>query len=126
MTFWFQHEGEQWSLDDYTLNEMAAVEDGAAIPWVELMPRAKIKHLLVLLAVWFRRTRDEAEVAKILESLSFGNINDIVQFESGDDLPTAWRDGIPLGDDQATTGSSGASPTSAGTPNAPDGRQSAT
>lgn len=123
---WFQAAGETWSWDDYTLLEMAEVEEKLDERWCDVMPGGRVRHLLVLLAVYLGRTRKEGEVADIIAGLTMEALDATVSYEAGDDMPTAWRDGIPLTDAPATNGSSGATEPADGTPLALEPSLSAT
>jgi hypothetical protein len=102
--------------DDLTLDEMVVVEEECGATWVRFNPFLSSKHARAGLVAFVARSIGRDEAARKVGALSVKEA--VACFEVvPDDLPEVFEDGIPkAGDDQGTTGSSGAPTDSDGPP----------
>lgn len=97
----FRVDGEEWTSEDYTLDEMVAVEKRTGIVWGGLRPDREAEHARAMVIAWYSRNMpDEAEKrAGALTSRQFR-----VTEMDDDDRPAEYRDGIPVVDPKAVGG----------------------
>lgn len=91
--FVFTYEGVDHWLDDLTIAEATEVEVEIG-EWSQWRPIGLVKHRLVLMTVFLRRTHSEDDVAKILEGLTLKASRDMWDLRE-EDLPDMYEDGIP-------------------------------
>lgn len=94
-------EGQLVRFDDLLGTEAEELEDKLGVPYVEIRVGSHMKHRMATLAIWLRRTKSEAEVAKLLGSLTVADWDRMLEIVEVD-LPVMWEDGVPLGDEAST------------------------
>lgn len=89
----FRVAGEQWTSDDYTLNEMITIEQATQFKWwsLDLAGEAGIQRAAI--EAWYRRTMSDDDAAKKAGELTARDIR--VTRVEGDDLPDNYNNGIP-------------------------------
>lgn len=122
MAWLVRFEGEVLNTEDLTLDELEAIETVTGTSWVLLNPWQSMKVAKALLAVALTRSGVADEVAREkIGGLTSRAIqaDTFTHVEDGADLPTSYTDGQPdpkAAAEPETSGSSGPTEPSAGTP----------
>jgi hypothetical protein len=95
----FVVDGEEWTSEDYTLDEMVAAEKHTQIVWSGLRPDREAEHVRAMVAAWYSRTGPADEADKRAGALTARQFK--VTVMADDDRPAEYRDGIPVLDPKA-------------------------
>jgi hypothetical protein len=98
--FLFDVDGETWTSEDYTLDEMVEVERRAKVKWVFLDPVQEREVTRAFIVVRFARSGSVADAEKRAGALTEKQIG-VRQGE--DDRPTEFRSGVPMVDPPPAT-----------------------
>jgi hypothetical protein len=94
----------EWTTDDYTLDEMVAVEQACKFKWSYVIASAKdeAETARALVVHWLARTAPDLEAAQ-KRAGSLTNRQVKVEQVEDDDRPIEWEDGLPVVDPKAAT-----------------------
>ncbi len=92
----------EWSSDDYTLDEMSAVEKRAGYMWFYLIGNAKreAECTRALIVQWLARTAPDLDAAAEQAGALTGRQVAITEV-GDDDRPIQYEDGLPVVDPKA-------------------------
>lgn len=124
----FHHDDDRWWFSDLTGPEVLDLEKSLGENYMRWQLESA-KVTLAILATFLSRTRTEVEVAEIINGMTLADILKCWDVEE-DDLPTEFRDGVPLGGPASTDTTTGSGSSSdlpgAGLPTLPDANPSET
>lgn len=87
-------DGKKYSVDDLTIDELAALEAELEIPWSFINPVSQATHYRAVVRTVLARTIGEEQARKQVGAMSGGDAVATISFEK-DNLPTVFEDGIP-------------------------------
>jgi hypothetical protein len=99
--FVFAADGQEFSTDDLTIDEVVVVEKAAGAGWYALNPLASAQHFRAILVEFYARTRSRDEAEKLVGALPLSQADRMCRFEAQDDRPDTYRDGVPVVDPKA-------------------------
>lgn len=93
----------EWTSDDYTLDEMVAVEQTCKFKWSYVVSSAKdeAETARALIVHWLARRVDLDAARKQAGALTNRQVR--VEQVEDDDRPIEWADGLPVVDPKAAT-----------------------
>jgi hypothetical protein len=93
----------EWTSDDYTLDEMVAVEQTCKFKWAYVVGSAtgEAESVRALIVHWLARRVDLATAQKQAGALTNRQMK--VEVVEDDDRPIQWEDGLPVVDPKAAT-----------------------
>lgn len=119
--------GKTYSSLDLTLDEVEALERISGDPWVLLNPFAKVSAAKAYLAVFaIREGHTDEEVAKIVGSLTIGDLRDAFRYVDDEEPkapPARKRKGKAAKAVDPTNAAHSSPPSSIGVPSDTDGHQ---
>lgn len=92
-------DGDTWTTQDYTLDEMVAVEKRTGFQWGGLRPHSEAEHARALIIHWYARTGPVDDAEKRAGVLTDRQVR--VTEMPDDDRPAQHNDGIPVVDPKA-------------------------
>lgn len=97
----------EWTSDDYTLDEMVAVEQTCKFKWAYVVSSAKdeAETARALIIHWLARRQDLAAAQKQAGALTNRQIR--ISAVEDDDRPIQWEDGLPVVDPKEATAAPG-------------------